>query len=364
MQSDQYKRELAQLIKDVGGIRKDIANAQSDASKARAEASKKRAQALKATSQSSRDMYSRNAEAEDKKLIASQRRLALLQDRLATNADRQRSKEQSLRTAEKNEQAALDRASEARRRREKSDQDARDRQDARRRKVEKDHATDVARISRPTVRHVFMREPEPEKLRVLYLTASPLIDGMEPLRVDAEVNGILRVLRGVKHRDLIDLQHRPAATLEDLLNGLNDHRPHIVHFSGHAGGGLLFDNASVTEPGDHLVGYGTVARLLASTDQKPKLIVLNACGTLEGANEMLTAAPIVIAMSDLVSDAAGAVFARHFYAGLGAAQTITHAVNQAREMTLNALPEEADLVTVCAGEGFDPDDIRLVRPLA
>lgn len=144
------------------------------------------------------------------------------------------------------------------------------------------------------------------KLRVLYLMASPATEGSIRLRIDAEVNNVLRTLRGARYRDRIDLQMRPVATIEDLLNGLNDHRPHVIHFSGHAGGGLLFDNASAIDPGEHLVGYRSVARLLSATDHPPTQIVLNACETLEGADELLVAAPVVIAMSDSVGDASSA----------------------------------------------------------
>lgn len=362
MSSDQYKREIAQLIKDVGTIRKDISRAEEDASKARAEASRKRSSAQKASSSSSRDMYNRAAEAEDKKVVAAEKRIGTLQDKLAATADRQRGKEQSLRNAERNEQATTDRALETRRRRDKAEQGARDRADAKRRDIEKGHAREIARLSRPTVHHVYIKEPEPEKLRVLYLTASPLAQDSPPLRVDAEVNNVLKALRGAKHRELVDLQHRPAATIEDLVNGLNDHRPHVVHFSGHAGGGLLFDNASLVAPEKHLIGYKAVARLLAATDQPPTVVVLNACETIEAAIEILEAAAIVIATTDTVGDASAGIFATHFYAAIAAAQTVEAAVDQARAMISVALPDEPDVIAICAADGIEPHEVRLVKP--
>lgn len=121
---------------------------------------------------------------------------------------------------------------------------------------------------------------------------------------------------------------------------------------------LLFDNSSATDPGEHLVGYKGVARLLSATDHPPTLIVLNACETLEGADEMLTAAPVVIAMSDTVGDASAAIFAAHFYGGIGAAQTIGSAMDQARAMIAIALPDEPDLAVVRTSEDVDPYDGR------
>jgi len=362
MMSDQYRRELAALVKAAATLRTQIGQQEEAAGKARAEAQRKRAAAVRASSSGTRDMYYRQAESEDKKVAAAEKKIGEFQKKLGENGDRQLSKEASLRSALKNEQASADRAEEARRRKAKAEDVARSKADAKRRELEKSHVRDIARLSRPTVHHVFVREPEPEKLRVLYLTASPAVSGAAPLRVDAEVNNVLKVLRGAKYRDLVDLQHRPAATVEDLLNGLNDHRPHVVHFSGHAGGGLLFDNASLIDAGEQLIGYKAVARLLSATDHPPTLVVLNACETREGAQELLEAAPMVIAMSDTVGDASAAVFATHFYGAIAAAQPIGAAVDQARAMIVIALPDEPDLITVCAAEDVDPDEVRLVKP--
>lgn len=362
MQSDQYKRDLANLVKAAGKLRDDIGNQEKVASAARVEANKKRIAASKATSSSTRDMHLRSAKSQDDKVAAAEKKIGDLQGKLGGNADSQLAKERSLRSALSNEQAADDRMTDQRRRKEKAEQDAKDRAAAKRREIERAHARELGRLGSSTVRHVVVKDPEPEKLRVLYLTASPATEGSVPLRVDAEVNNVLKTLRGARYRELIDIHHRPAASIEDLLNGMNDHRPHVIHFSGHAGGGLLFDNSSATDPGEHLVGYDAVARLLAATDHPPTLIVLNACETLEGADEMLEAAPVVIAMSDTVGDASAAIFAAQFYGGIGAAQTIGSAVDQARAMIAIALPDEPDLVTIRAADGVEPYDVRLVRP--
>lgn len=73
--------------------------------------------------------------------------------------------------------------------------------------------------------------------RVLYLTTNSRLD----LRTEDEVSAVQQHVRGARDRDLLDISYRPAATAQALLNGLNDVRPHVVHFSGHAGGkALLF----------------------------------------------------------------------------------------------------------------------------
>ena len=109
----------------------------------------------------------------------------------------------------------------------------------------KSHAREIARLALPTVHYVMVEPPKPEVLRVLYMTANPETD----LRTEVEVRDVQQAVKRALHRDLIDVQYRPAATPEDLLDGLNDVRPHVVHFSGHAGdAAVLFDNASVDNP--------------------------------------------------------------------------------------------------------------------
>lgn len=379
MGSDQYRREIAQLAKDIGKVRSDIGVQEDKARAARSTASQRRASAQRSSSNSTRDGYIRQADAEDRKVVAAEKAVGTLQAKLGALLSRQSGKEQSLRAAERTEETSRERAAHSKLRKEKSDQSARDRAEenrrnraksaqaaldrdaAKRRQTEREHAREIGRLASGTVRHVLIREPEPEMLRVLYLTANPVTPGLDNLRVDAEVNNVLKAIRSAKHSDLIDFRHRPAATVQDLVDGLNDLRPHVVHFSGHAGGGLLFDTADLAEPGDQLVGYQSVARLLAATDRKPMLVVLNACDTAVGVERLLEVAPVVIATNDTVRDVTSAIFAVHFYGAIAAAQSIGHAVDQAREMVRQALQLEKESISVSAVEGVDPDQVRLVR---
>ena len=66
----------------------------------------------------------------------------------------------------------------------------------------------------------------------------------------------------------------------DLIDGLNDHRPHVVHFSGHASAwGLLLENEQGSQDGVGLA-FDLLARVLGATDEPPRLVVLNACESL------------------------------------------------------------------------------------
>ncbi len=165
--------------------------------------------------------------------------------------------------------------------------------------------------------------PKPEVLRVLYMTANPEMD----LRTEVEVRDVQQAVKRALHRELIDIQYRPAATSEDLLDGLNDVRPHVVHFSGHAGdAAVLFDNASVDSPEGHEVPFELLARALGATAEPPKLLVLNGCDTLDGAEVLLEATPVVIAMATEISDLAASAFAARL--AVASAQPIGPALRQ------------------------------------
>ena len=70
---------------------------------------------------------------------------------------------------------------------------------------------------------------------------------------------------------------------------------------------------------------------------------------------------VVIAMSSSVGDASAAIFASHFYGGIGAGQSIGAAMDQASAMVAIALPDEPELAVVRSVEAVDPYDVRLIE---
>jgi CHAT domain-containing protein len=147
------------------------------------------------------------------------------------------------------------------------------------------------------------------------------------------------------------------------VNGINDHRPHVVHFSGHSSeSGLFFDNSSLTEGEGKMLSFDVLAELLAATDHPPTLVVLNSCQSLEGAERLIEAAPVIIAMADTVGDAAAGVFATQFYSAIASAQSIGAALRQAKAMMKAALMDDADIVEHVARADVNIDDLKLVTP--
>ena len=60
------------------------------------------------------------------------------------------------------------------------------------------------------------------------------------------------------------------------------------------------------------MSFELLARALGATTTPIKLLVLNGCDTLDGAEALLAAVPAVIAMADPITDEAAGVFAARF----------------------------------------------------
>jgi hypothetical protein len=355
---DTLRSDIARLVKKGATLTKDLAKHRDVEQKATATATRKRRDAARARSDASRRMAESAAEREEKKAAAAVKAAADVERKIGDNTDAIAKKQKSLDTALTLQQRDHDRSDDQRRRKEKS------------------HAREVARLNRPTqIRYVEIHPPKPEPLRVLYLTANPhaiertitkpdgsVVQEGVWLRVDREVRAVKDQIRSSKYRDQIYIEHLPAVTGLDIFNGLNDHRPHVVHFSGHANAqGVLLEDEDGTEHGAGL-DFSFLARMLGATDTPPDLLVLNACESLEGAEDLLQTVPVVVGMSDSVNDPAAIAFAAHFYAGIASGQSVGSSLEQAKlKMELLALGDE-DLPEARARDDVDLFSHVLIEP--
>lgn len=157
------------------------------------------------------------------------------------------------------------------------------------------------------------------KIKILFLAANPLDN--QPLRLDKEMREIETELVRAKHRDKFEFIKFSAVRIKDLQNGLLDHSPHFVHFSGHGnsdGIALLSnqtDNSQIVQS-EHL------ANLFKLFSDDIACVFLNSCYSKIQGQLIKKHVPHVIGMNKSVPDNTAIEFASVFYKGIGAGREI------------------------------------------
>jgi CHAT domain-containing protein len=184
-------------------------------------------------------------------------------------------------------------------------------------------------------------------LKIAFLTTNP--DPDSSLRTDIEVRDVREAVAATNHWDKIDIEHLPAATLDTLIDALNEYAPDILHFSGHAGGGtILLDNKSPRANGGVVLDFGRVAALLQTAKPPPKVLVLSACDTVRDAERFLDTVQAVIAMAASIDDAAACHFSRRFYKSIASGATLADALVHAKVVLQADDYDDYDLPTLIA----------------
>lgn len=155
-------------------------------------------------------------------------------------------------------------------------------------------------------------------IKILVLTANPSNTGSDPLRLDAEVRRIEEALQRSRHRDRFQIMTKLAVRATDLRRALLDHRPQIVHFSGHGTGeqGLVLEN----DVGKvQLVSTEALAGLFGIFETGTiECVLLNACYSEIQATAIHQFVDCVIGMNQPIGDKSAVLFAEAFYDALGA----------------------------------------------
>jgi hypothetical protein len=209
--------------------------------------------------------------------------------------------------------------------------------------------------------HVIVTRRELKKkkpLHILYLTANP--DRGNALRVDVEVRQVLEAVRGSKLRDNVVIHQSPAADLDSFINGLNDHTPRIVHFSGHGySGGIAVDHARIQRPRGKVITFDLLGKALMSVDAPPDVVVLNACESAGARNALLRTTKALVVMNDSISDVAATAFAAKFYAAIASGQSLKSAFGQGLVAVAAASIVEVDIPKLVTAKGVDAARLKL-----
>lgn len=193
---------------------------------------------------------------------------------------------------------------------------------------------------------------------ILFLAANPT--GTSQLHVDEELRSINEKIRASHHRDLLRLTSAWAIRNDDLLQLLNLHKPHIVHFSGHGnpqGEIVLVGKDRTPQP----VNVKTLKSLFATLKDNIQVVVLNACYSQWQAKTIAEVIDCAIGMSDLIEDEAAITFAASFYRAIGFGRSVKDAFEQGIvALRLDGVPED-NKPTLWVKEGVDPSKLFLIN---
>ncbi len=199
----------------------------------------------------------------------------------------------------------------------------------------------------------------PKKITVLFIASNP--GDQTQLKLDEEIRAITKKIRESKFRDAVELKAIWATRPDDLLQALNEHKPTVVHFSGHGSdqGELVLQDDS---GGTKLISLEAIVQLFKVMASGIELVVFNACYSYAQAAEVTNHVKAAIGMSDAVRDDAARVFAAQLYSAIGFGRSVCEAFEQAKvALQLEGIPEE-DIPELYLAAGVENESLVLVQP--
>jgi len=197
------------------------------------------------------------------------------------------------------------------------------------------------------------------KIKVLFLAAYP---DVEPLMLDEEIRSITQKIRVADYRDCIELVSAWAVRPDDLLQTLNQHKPDIVHFSGHgksSGEIVLVDlenGKRIPKP----VNPAALKALFEVLKDNIRVVLLNACYSQIQAEAIKDVIDCVIGMNADISDQAAIIFASSFYRAIGFGRSVREAFEQGRTaLLLEGITEDKVPKLLCR-KGVNPSKLHLL----
>ena len=196
------------------------------------------------------------------------------------------------------------------------------------------------------------------KSTILFLAANPT--GTDPLLLDEESRSIDQRIRSADERDSLELVTKWAVRPDDLLEYLNQYRPHIVHFSGH---GTEREEIILLDASHHAIPVPAPAlrQLFSVMKGNIRVVVLNACYSRPQAEAIVEVIDCAIGMKQEIGDEAAIAFAASFYRAIGYAHSVAEAFEQGRTALMLAGIAEENTPTLHSRLGVDPAKVFLVE---
>jgi hypothetical protein len=159
-------------------------------------------------------------------------------------------------------------------------------------------------------------------IKILFLAANP--KKTSRLRLDQEVRAIKKKIRYGEYRDSFQIEQEWAVAVDDIQGLLLEHRPHVVHFSGHGSpeGEIVLEDGSGRGA---LVSATALQGLFTILKDNIRCVVLNACFSRIQAEAITRSIDCAVGMSSAVEDDAAISFAASFYQALAFNRSVKEA---------------------------------------
>jgi hypothetical protein len=224
-------------------------------------------------------------------------------------------------------------------------------------------ATQMVTTAPPPVQIVTSLAPSTSthfmKTTILFLAANP--DGVTKLALDKECRAIREKIRASDFPKSLELKTEWAVRPDDLLQYLNEYRPHVVHFSGHGSASeelILHDAFDQPMP----VSVAALRALFTALKDNIRLVMLNACYSRPQGEAVVELIDCAVGMKKAIGDQAAIVFAASFYRALGFGRSVKEAFDQGRTaLLLEGIPEE-NTPELLVKKGVDASSVFLAGP--
>ena len=198
-----------------------------------------------------------------------------------------------------------------------------------------------------------------EKIKILFVSANPA--GMPQLKLDKEAREIEAKIRAAEYRDSLELITKWAVRPDDLLQALNQHQPHIVHFSGHGSPTeeiILLDKLGKPKP----VSKEALVSLFRTLKDNIRVVVLNACFSRPQAEAITGEIECAVGMMRAIGDDAAITFAASFYRAIGFGRSIKEAFDQGITALLLDGSLQGKTPVLVSRKNVAPDKVFLINP--
>ncbi|MFZ1025576.1 MAG: FxSxx-COOH system tetratricopeptide repeat protein [Limnoraphis robusta] len=195
-------------------------------------------------------------------------------------------------------------------------------------------------------------------IKVLFLASNP--KQTQPLDLGKEIREIKNKIQASQNRDYLEFEQAWAVRFDELIQNLNEYKPHIVHFSGHGsntGEIILLDKYDQPQA----VSTEAIKELFATvTQDNIKVVVWNACYSKIIAEAIAEYIDCVIGMNTAINDQAAIDFAATFYGAIAAKRSVQQAFTQAKAVLMVSQISEAKIPELIHREQINPEEIILV----